>query len=41
MLEQTYPNPFNPSTVIGYPLPAAGRIRLAVYTCSDVRWRYW
>ena len=30
-LDRNMPNPFNPATVIGYQLPEAGRVRLAVY----------
>jgi alpha-mannosidase len=30
-LMQNYPNPFNPTTVISCRLPAAGRVRIAVY----------
>ncbi|HUI66028.1 MAG TPA: T9SS type A sorting domain-containing protein, partial [Bacteroidota bacterium] len=31
-LEQNYPNPFNPSTTIRFNVPAAGFVRLAVYS---------
>jgi hypothetical protein len=31
LLEQNYPNPFNPSTVVRFSVPAASRVKLAVY----------
>ncbi len=31
VLEQSYPNPFNPKTVIGFSLPVATDVRLSVY----------
>lgn len=30
-LNQNHPNPFNPTTVVGFGLPESGNIRLAVY----------
>lgn len=30
-IQSNYPNPFNPSTMIGYQLPAAGNVKLVVY----------
>jgi len=33
-LEQNYPNPFNPTTEIVYEVPAAGRVRLEVYSVT-------
>lgn len=37
VLRQNSPNPFNPSTAIGFELPSPGAVRLAVY---DVRGRW-
>ncbi len=34
LLEQNSPNPFRPPTAIGYALPAAGRVRLAIYSAD-------
>jgi hypothetical protein len=34
VLHQNTPNPFNPSTVIRFTLPAAGRVRLSVYDAA-------
>ena len=31
VLGQSYPNPFNPSTKIGYGLPRDGQVEIAVY----------
>jgi hypothetical protein len=36
-LHPNHPNPFNPITVIGYDLPAAGRVELTVYTVLGER----
>ncbi|RPH37683.1 T9SS C-terminal target domain-containing protein, partial [bacterium] len=30
-LDQNFPNPFNPKTVVSSQLPAAGEVRLAIY----------
>jgi hypothetical protein len=36
-LHPNHPNPFNPTTVISYDLPAAGRVELTVYTVLGER----
>ena len=38
-LHQNHPNPFNPSTTIGFSLSAAGRVTLDVYDVSGARVR--
>ena len=38
-LHQSYPNPFNPSTVISYTLPHAGPVRLNIYNSLGQRVR--
>lgn len=38
-LEQNHPNPFNPNTVIGYEIPAAGRVTLGIYDVRGARVR--
>ena len=39
LLEQGYPNPFNPSTLIGYALPVEGTVEMAVYDLLGKRVR--
>jgi len=36
-LEQTYPNPFNPSTTVGYSLRMRSRVTLAIYNVLGQR----
>jgi flagellar hook assembly protein FlgD len=38
-LEQNVPNPFNPTTTIGYTIANPGRVRLRVYNTAGVRVR--
>jgi hypothetical protein len=33
-LEQNFPNPFNPSTTVGYSVGARGRVRISIYDVS-------
>jgi len=39
LLQQGYPNPFNPSTLIGYALPVEGTVEMAVYDLLGKRVR--